>query len=128
MVWLFFFSLTALVVPFEQERKKRKMVIVNLEEKKPHTQGITTDASTKMDSPFKVRVSLPAGTELTQLSLKDPSGRTEVKGRNRGTRGDDREATEDWRTICSQHKCLTACTPGRTAIFCHELAEDEPGR
>lgn len=48
------------------------MVIVNLGEKKPHThRQITRRQHNDANTHLFLRVSLPAGPELTQLSLKN---------------------------------------------------------
>lgn len=111
---LLLFSLTALVVPFRQERKKkRKMVIVNLGgKKKPPTQGITTDASTKMHSPFRTSLSASWYGADTAFPKKIPSGRTEVKGRNRAPGGMvGRQPGGLEGRSAAFWECLTACTP-----------------
>lgn len=83
-----------------------------------------------MHSPFRTSLSASWYGADTALPKKIPPGRTGVKGRNRGTRGHGREATGGiGGPICSLLG-VSDCpySRGRTAIFCHELAEDEPGR
>jgi hypothetical protein len=123
--WLFFFFFSHRISGTIQTRKKkRKMIIVNLGgKKKPNTQGKTTRRQHRDALTFSF------GAD-TALPKKIQAGRTGEKCRNKHTRGHGgEEAGGIGGSICSLLEvsdCLYS--GGRAAIFCHELAEDEPGR
>lgn len=120
----FFFLSHRISGTIQTRKKKRKMIIVNLGgKKKPHTQGKTTRRQHRDALTFSF------GAD-TALPKKIQAGRTGEKCRNKHTRGHGgEEAGGIGGSICSLLEvsdCLYS--GGRAAIFCHELAEDEPGR
>lgn len=95
----FLFSLIALVVLFKRERKKKENDNSQFRGKKETTHtGKNHQTPAQRCTHLFIWVSLPAGTELTQLSLKSghgtagevPTGRTGERGRNGGPRGQGR--------------------------------------